>query len=93
MILELPFVLLIQPDKLRVQHEVPMHGLHLGSLYYLVKLRCDCLVSGLSSICFSEVSSHLCGEAFLDCLIFEVQELDLMVYSREFPAYYLDPRC
>jgi len=83
----------MQLDKLLVQHEVPMHGLHHGSLYCLVKLRCDCLVSGLSSICFSEVSSHLGHEAFLDCLIFEVQEWDLIVYSCEFPAYYLDPRC
>jgi len=85
-------VLLIPPDNPLVEHKVLVHGLRLGSLYRLVKLRCDSLVSGLSIICFSESFRHWCCEAFLDFLRFEVLELDLIVYWGEFPAYYLHPR-
>jgi len=69
-----------------------MQGRFASSLYCFVMMRSESLMSGLSLICFTKSFRDLRGEAFLDLLRFQVQKLDLLVYSGEFPTDYLDPR-
>jgi len=69
-----------------------MHGPFASSLHCFVEVRGDSFVSGLSHICFTNSLRGLGGEAPLDLLRFQVQELDLLVYSGEFSTEYLDPR-
>jgi len=49
-------------------------------------------MSGLLLICFTKSFRDLGGEVFLDLLRFQVQKLNLFVYSGECSTDYLDPR-
>jgi len=69
-----------------------MHGLFASSLHCFVEVRGDSFVSGLSHCGSTKSLRDLGGEALLDLLRFQVQELDLLVYSGEFSTNYLDPR-
>ena len=69
-----------------------MHGLFASSLYCFVEMGGDSLMSGLSLISFTKSFRDFGGEAFLDLLRFQVQKMNLLVYSGEFSTDYLDPR-
>jgi len=69
-----------------------MHGLFASSMHRFMEVRGDSLVSGLSLICVTTSFCDLGREALLDFLRFQVQKLNLLVYSGDFPTDHLDPR-